>query len=454
MYGFKASGVVAVALLLTSVPASTAERSAPPTARPDGWLVKSWGEIKSPPSPENAREELNELKAIAAKRTADDIYRIHWWAVGGPAYRWNEIAIDEIVENFVTLPLAARHLALLHAAIDDAVAVAWHNKQVSSRPRPSVADPSIKTALPAPAGSSYPSDYAAAAAAAVEVLAYMFPARAATLAARAEEAMKSRLLAGVEYPSDVAEGRALGQKVAALAIARGKADGSDSKWSGTIPEGPDKWKGTNPVAPTAATWRPWVLSRPEELRPPVPPSFDSEQVKRDLAELKGFQRTPKSNHRAVYWEVFGGARAHALWNEIARMKLLEYGDTYDAQLAARLLATLNIAFLDAAIACWDAKFTYWYIRPSQLDPELKPVFPPPNHPSYPAAHGCLSTAAADVLAAVFPRDRDRFLALGKEAAEARIWAGIHYRFDIDTGQAIGRKVAEKVLAQSFESGNR
>ena len=190
------------------------------------------------------------------------------------------------------------------------------------------------------------------------------------------------------------------------------------------------------------------------MRPSAPPSVDSEQIKRDLAELKAFQRTPKFNHRAVYWEVFGGARAHALWNEIARMKLSEYGDTYDAQLAAHVLATLNIAFLDAAIACWDAKFTYWYIRPSQLDPELKPLFPPPNHPSYPAAHGCLSTAAADVLAAVFPRDRDRFLALGKEAAEARIWAGIHYRVDIDTGQAIGRKVAEKVLRQAFETGNR
>jgi membrane-associated phospholipid phosphatase len=453
MYGFKA-GVIAVAILFTCAPASPAERLALPAARPAGWLVKSWGELNSPAPPASARNELNELKAIAAKRTADDISRIRWWAVGGPAYRWNEIAIDELVENFVTLPLAARHLALLHAAIDDAVAAAWHNKQASSRPRPNVADPSIKTALPAPAGSSYPSDYAAAAAAAVEVLGYMFPARSAALAARADEAMKSRLLAGVEYPSDVAAGRALGQKVAALAIARGKADGSDGKWSGTIPEGPDKWKGTNPVAPAAATWRPWVLSRPEELRPSAPPGFDSELVRRDLAELKAFQRTPKSNHRAVYWEVFGGARAHALWNEIARMKLLEYGDTYDAQLAARLLATLNIAFLDAAIACWDAKFTYWYIRPSQLDLELKPVFPPPNHPSYPAAHGCLSTAAADVLAAVFPRDRDRFLALGKEAAEARIWAGIHYRFDIDTGQTIGRKVAEKVLAQAFVSGTR
>jgi hypothetical protein len=195
--------------------------------------------------------------------------------------------------------------------------------------------------------------------------------------------------------------------------------------------------------------KPWVLARPDEFRPSPPPSFDSEEVKLALSELKTFSRTPQSNHRAVYWEVYGGARAHALWNEIARMKLLEHGEAFAPPAATRALAALNIAFLDAAIACWDAKYAYWYVRPSQLDPELKPVFPPPNHPSYPAAHGCLSTAAATVLAGVFQRDRDRLLAQGKEAAEARVWAGIHYRFDIEAGQAIGRKVAEKTLERAF-----
>jgi membrane-associated phospholipid phosphatase len=445
----KIAGVVAVALLLAAAPALSAEQSSTPRPRAEGWLVRSFDELKIPAPPANARDELSALKTMAAKRTDDDVERIRWWSVGGPTYRWNEIAVDELLDSFVTLPLAARHLALLHAAMDDAVAAAWHNRQAHFRARPSEADPSIKTVLPTPPGSSYPSDHAAAAAAAAEVLGYIFPTRAAAFATRAEEAIRSRLAAGVEYPSDVAVGRALGQRVAALAIARGRVDGSDTKWTGNVPEGPGKWKGTSPIAPAAASWRPWVLSRPDEMRPPGPPAFDSEQVKRDLAELKAFQRTPKSNHRAVYWEVFGGARAYALWNEIARMKLLEYG--FDAPTAARVLAVLNIAFLDATIACWEAKFEYWYIRPSQLDAEVKPLFPPPNHPSYPAAHGCLSTAAATVLAHIFPRDRDRLLGLGKEAAEARIWAGIHYRFDIDAGQTLGRKVAEKVLARAFRA---
>jgi hypothetical protein len=196
-------------------------------------------------------------------------------------------------------------------------------------------------------------------------------------------------------------------------------------------------------------WVPWVLSGADEFRPPPPPEIGSPMLKADLIEVKEFPRTPKSNHRAIYWEVFGGARAHALWNETARLKLLEHGDAFDAPTAARVLAALNIAFYDAAVACWDAKYAYWQIRPSQLDPEVKPVFPPPNHPSYPAAHGCLSSAAASVLASAFPEDRDQLLALGEEAAEARIWAGIHYRSDIDAGQELGRKVAQKTLARAF-----
>jgi len=444
----KSTALIACAATVTSfsLAANSADFSTAPVSRAEGWLASSYGQIEVPAPPKDTNDDLTQLKAIVAKRTADDISRFHWWAVGGPVYRWNEVIIDELLDNFVTLPLAARHLALFHAALDDAVAVARHHTKSSGRPGPLAIDALTRTTAQ---GSSFPSDYAAAAAAAGEVLAYIFPARAKIFAERAEEATQVRLLAGVEYPSDVAAGRTIGQKIAALAIARGQSDQSNAKWSGSVPEGPGLWKGTNPIAPLTATWKPWVLTRPNEFRPSPPPAFDSDAAKAALSELKTFARTPKTNHRAIYWEVYGGARAHALWNEIARLKIVEHGAALPAPTVSRVFAALNIAFLDAAIACWDAKYTYWYIRPSQLDPELKTVFPPPNHPSYPAAHGCLSTAAATVLASIFPTDRDKLLAQGKEAAEARIWAGIHYRFDIDAGQEIGRQVAARTLDRAF-----
>jgi hypothetical protein len=439
----------ALAGALSALPTRAADKVSTPVPSAQGWLVKSYEQIERPALPAISADEQAVLKAMVAKRTPEDVARFHWWAAGGPVYRWNEVILDEMQGGFVTLPLAVRHLALFHAALDDAVATASHYRGATARP--GALDGALKAGPSGPRQPS-PSDFAAAAAAAAEMLAYLFPARAAEFAAKAEEAMRVRLQAGAEFPSDIEAGRQIGRRVAALAIARGKSDGSDAVWRGSIPEGPGNWKGTNPIAPAAGTWQLWVLSSASELRPPAPPAFDSEQTKAALAELKTFARTPRTNHRATFWEVNGGARAHTLWNELARAKLLENGTAPAA--SARVLAALNIALLDAGIACWDAKYAYWYIRPSQLDAELKPLFAPPNHPSYPAAHGCFSTAAAVVLAGAFPLDSDRLLALGKEAAEARVWAGIHYRFDIDAGQEIGRKVAEKTLLRSFASPMR
>lgn len=420
-------GVFALAFYPSEVSASGPK--APSTQRAEPWLGKVTVAAEAPALVAAAKKtEAAAARTAALPGGAD---QIKWWSTGGAAYRWNEIVLEEMQEAFIVLPMAARQLALYHAAIDDAVAGArGHN-----------------AGLTAGAKAQTASEHAAAAAAASAMLAHFLPARGDHFAGRADEAVRARRVSGVDTAASVAIGEAIGRKVAAAAIERAKTDGGDAKWTGTVPEGAGRWKGSNPIAPMAATWKPWVLASPSELRPPAPPAVDSDQVKSALAELKSFQRTPKSNHRAVYWEVHGGARAHILWNEIARMKLMEYG--MGESDGARVLAALNIALADAGVACWDAKYAFWYIRPPQLDAELKSLFPPPNHPSYPAAHGCFSTAAAAVLAGIFTRDRERILALGKEAAEARVWAGIHYRFDIDVGQEIGRKVGEKVLLRAF-----
>jgi PAP2 superfamily len=413
------------------------------------WLASSGESLRSAPPPSDATEELRYLKDLVSHRVRADVDLIAWWDVGGPVYRWNQIASDEMLDHGINTLLATRHLALMHAAMQDAVVVAWDSKVAYGRPRPSQLDPTLAPALPVPASSSYPSDFAAATTAAVEVLAYVFPDRADALRGKAEEAIRSRQLAGLEFPSDAAAGREIGTRIAALAIDRGKNDRSDRKWTGTVPEGPGKWRGTNPISPATATWKTWVLPAPHSLRPPPPPAWDSPELKGELEELKAFQRTPKSNSAAIYWEAFGGMRAYALWNEHARRMILEQGLAADPPTAARALAAVNIATYDATVACWDAKYAFWQIRPPQLDPEFKSLFPPPSHPSYPAAHGCLSTAASTTLARLFPRDAEAFLALGKQAAEARLWAGIHFRSDIEVGQALGRAVADEVLARAL-----
>jgi PAP2 superfamily len=413
------------------------------------WLISSAEALRSSPPPANADDELRQLKDLISRRADSDTALVMWWDRGGPVYRWNQIAVDELLDHGTNTLMATRHLALMHAAMYDAVVVAWDNKLTYRRARPNQIDPTLTTILPVPVSPSYPSDFAAATVSAVEVLAYIFPDRADALRTRAEEAMRTREMAGLEFPSDIAAGRKIGAEAAKAAIDRAKTDGSDQKWTGTVPTGPGKWQGKDPVNPAIATWKTWVLTKPDALRPAPPPAWDSPELKAQLAELKAIERTPKLKAAAMYWEAFGGMRAYALWNEHARRMILEHGLAGDPLAAARALAIVNIATHDAMVACWDAKYAYWQIRPPQLDPEFKSLFPPPNHPSYPAAHGCLSTAAATALAHLFPDDAQALLATAKQAADARMWAGIHYRSDIDAGQALGRAVAEQVLKRAL-----
>src|SRR5207247_955352 len=127
-----------------------------------------------------------------------------------------------------------------------------------------------------------PDERAVAAGAASTVLAYVFPADADAIAAWADEAARSRLEAGVAYPSDVAAGLALGRQVGERAVAWGRADGSDAIWTGSVPTEPGTWKGTNPIEPLAGTWKPWALTSGSQFRPGPPPAPDSEQFAREL----------------------------------------------------------------------------------------------------------------------------------------------------------------------------
>ena len=59
-----------------------------------------------------------------------------------------------------------------------------------------------------------------------------------------------------------------------------------------------------------------------------------------------------------------------------------------------------------------------------------------------------------ILGYLFPRDAAALAALGEEAGESRIWAGIHYRADVTAGAALGRAVAEKVIARAQNDGSQ
>ena len=117
---------------------------------------------------------------------------------------------------------------------------------------------------------------------------------------------------------------------------------------------------------------------------------------------------------------------------------------YWMALVVALTAT-NAAAFDAIIACFDTKFTYWFIRPPQADPAITTPIGLPNHPAYPSAHSCETGARVTVLADAFPSERPLLAAYAQEASISRLYAGIHYRFDLEAGEAIGRAAGRLAL---------
>jgi membrane-associated phospholipid phosphatase len=344
-----------------------------------------------------------------------------------------------------------RNWAYLGVAMYDATVAAWNAKYRYNRRRPSEVDPTLVTVIANPATPSYPSEHAAVAGAASAILAYFYPNEADAFTVLAEEAARSRLLAGVDYPSDYFAGLELGRAVAARVLERAKADGSAAPWTGSIPQGPGYWNGINPITPTAGTWRAWVLSSSSEFRPDPPPAYNSPQLQAELAEVKNFPRAFETNWRAMFYQSNEGV--YTFWYRWATQKMFEYRMADNQPRAARAYALIGIALYDSLVASYEGKYTYWAIRPFQLDPQITALFPPPNHPSYPGNHAALSGAISEVLAYLFPDDAEEFRARAEENAESRIWAGIHYRSDNVAGLQLGRSVGAKIVGRARQDGS-
>jgi membrane-associated phospholipid phosphatase len=172
-------------------------------------------------------------------------------------------------------------------------------------------------------------------------------------------------------------------------------------------------------------------------------------VRRLRARAKS--RLPPDQLRiAQFWALTTGSLTVGFWNTEATNRIERYH--LNERRAARALALVHMTAMDAAIACYDAKYTYWLIRPYRVDPAITTPIGRPNHPSYPSSHACSSAAAASVLASLFPADAAQLVRMVDEAGESRLYAGIHYRFDKDAGLRIGRQVAALAVQRHVEHG--
>jgi hypothetical protein len=243
--------------------------------------------------------------------------------------------------------------------------------------------------------------------------------------------------------------------------------------------------------PQYSSMVPWVITGPSQFAPAGPPAISSARYLADYNEVKAFGsqtsavRTPDQTIFSLFWN---SSTAGALWNQVA-VSLLEARNRDRTDMSpnnqqntllenARLLAALDVAMADAAIGCWNAKYTYGFWRPitairlddgnpaTVQDPGWTPLFATPAHPDYPSGHSCVSGAAGVILASEFgdrvPFDMTSDTMLGvtrhflgftqalEEVKNARIYAGIHFRTATEDGQALGANVANYILEHAFQ----
>ena len=300
------------------------------------------------------------------------------------------------------------------------------------------------------------SDRGAVAGASAVVLTYLFPSQAQALEAMVNG--QANTSPGGVHPA-FGRGAAIGRAIGGEIVARARTDGFTNAFTGTIPTGSGLWISNTTPATIAGGQlpgvTPWFLSSANQFRPAPPPAFGSTAFTAALAEIRQISdtRTADQVQIATFWAQNAGTpTTAAYWIHIATDGINEHA--LSEREATHLYALLSATMFDAQIGCWDAKETYWFIRPWQADPLITVVAAvgKPNHPSYPSGHSCLSSSAAAVLSTFFPEQRDDLAAKVTQAGLSRMYAGIHYRFDIEAGQALGRSVADFAIAADA-SGN-
>ena len=299
-------------------------------------------------------------------------------------------------------------------------------------------------------GSQLEAERGAVAGASAAVLTYLFPGSTQSF----EDLVTAQASAGPGQPHPwFARGEAIGREVGAGIVAKARSDHFGLPLNPAPPVGPQYWTSNSPTAPVAGGdmpgVTPWFLTSANKFRPGPPPAFGSAEFVAVLAEIRTISdtRTATQIQTAAYWALNAGTvTAAGFWLQVATDDINAHG--LSEREATHVYALTSAVMFDAGIGCWDAKLFYWLVRPWKADPLITTTAAvgKPNHPSYPSGHSCVSSSGAEVISTFFPEQRPQLAAMVEEAGLSRMYGGIHYRFDIEAGQALGRNVAQFAIA--------
>jgi hypothetical protein len=384
---------------------------------------------------------------------------------------WNEIAVDTVAVAAVAAgqtpaersPQQAIDVATVHLAMyDAAMAVAGTHK-------PYAVTPSVSGR-----GMGAAALQAAIIEAAYRTLKGLYPSRGDKY-----EAAYAASIGAMPESAEKIAGAAIGREVATGMLALRANDGRETALAAYVPgTAPGQFRGTNPINRIAPHVRPFVTSSHSQFRPPAPYAVDSAAYAADVNEVKRMAAS-------------GSAQRSELQTEIARFQTENPGTYWPRNLRifatanesladnARLMAMLWTAYADAAGACFETKYHYNFWRPTSAirladtdgnaatdpDPAWTPFVATPNHPEYPAAHGCVTGSLMHAVRRFYGTDNVAFdfsstvtgttrrfartTDLIAEMQDGRVWGGMHYRASTVVGTTLGRDVVEWMLEKQF-----
>jgi hypothetical protein len=353
---------------------------------------------------------------------------------------------------------AQRFMGMVHAAMFDAV------NSIEPRYRPYLAQ------LPADPTTS---KEAAAAAAAAAVL--------ATIDQKTASEVKVALatyLVSIPDGLPKSDGIKLGEAVAARILEARANDGHDALDDYRPRTAPGVYVPTPITA--ASMWpnvKPFAMVKPSQFRPNPPISLGSKEWATDFNELKDYggktsaKRTAEQTETARFWLMVGPPAYHPFVRQLVTAKQMSVSDS------ARFMALAAVGLNDALIAVFDAKYHYNFWRPitairngdidgnpaTDREATWQPIDNTPMHPEYPCAHCILSGSVAGIVKAVLGTEDIPEIAITsptapgvvhrwtnmttftEEVANARIWAGFHYRFSTRVGTDMGLQIGEYVV---------
>ena len=373
---------------------------------------------------------------------------------------WNQTAVRATETAGVPVPVQMRMMAIVHAAIFDAVNAIERKYAVYA----------VEVAA-APGASPE----AAAAAAAHGILERLFPPQKAML----DTALAASLKEITDGPAK-AEGLRVGREVAEKLFALRKDDGSAAQAAYEFGKGAGVYQATPPmnIKPILPHWgnvKPFLLTSAKQFAMAGPPPVDSAAFAKDFDEVKrvgsknSTARTSEQTAIAIHWAGSEVPPINGVARAVSAAKKLSLVDN------ARVFALLNMAMADALIAGFHNKYMHKYWRPVTAirhaglannpaipaDPTWEPLIVTPPHPDYPSGHCLGAGAAVAVLQAINGSDKfsasfvypplgvlrrwESFSQIAKEVEDARVWGGIHFRTADEHGTQLGRQVAEFAL---------